>query len=172
MRRLLLQPREPKLPPHFHLVPDRDPRIRQPGHRHPHLPPLRRPQPLHHVRTERRTPRTRVHRVRPQQRESTLRLELPQHLDPVVELVVPQRRRLVPDRVHRPRHRVHRTPPRRDRIDPRVVVRQPRPWAVSPASISSVFPRPFSRRNRFPRAEIFASPTSLCCASSYSLSVK
>ncbi|CAM5226794.1 hypothetical protein SALBM135S_08197 [Streptomyces alboniger] len=89
-----------------------------------HIPPVRSTQPLHEVRRKSRPLRLRVQRVRTQQREITLLLELPQHRNPVIELVVPERRRVITDRVHRLRHRMHRTVLRGDRIDLRVVIRE------------------------------------------------
>jgi hypothetical protein len=77
---------------------------------------------LDHVRREGGLSGRVVDRVRAQQRERQLRLELPQQRDAVVELVVAQGRGVISDRVHRRGHRVDAAGS--DRLDLGVVVRQ------------------------------------------------
>ena len=80
--------------------------------------------PLEHVRREDRCAGVPVDRVRRQQREVALPLERAQRVEPVVVLVVAQRRGVVADRVHRGGHRVLRAGG--DRVDLGEVVGQRR----------------------------------------------
>ena len=119
---LLDQPGELHLPLDVGLVPDRDAGVGQAEDADLEGAAVADLVGLDDVRREHGALRRRVDGVGAEQREVQLRLEGAQRVDAVVELVVAERRGVVPDEVHRVGHRVLRA--LGDRVDLGVVVGQ------------------------------------------------
>ncbi len=105
--RLLDQTREVDLPRDVRAVPDGDARVGEPEDADLEVRTLRHPELLDDVRREHRQAGSGVDRIGPEQRVGQLLLEGTEQRDAVVELVVAERCRVVPDQVHGVGHRVH-----------------------------------------------------------------